>query len=473
MSFFIHTLFMVSFVWMVFHFWQQLPLIGAETLKTRQRDFMEWTAKGVAAPLMVWLFMNLGLTSWLPPVLPEVDAAKNSGGFWLGAALRAFGPAMSVIVSFWAAISLVGLVLQIRQRTADRARFNGTILLWTACMWPVGGLILWISGGSGLGFAVVAWLAPIVHGSLPQMEKQPYAPSYSQAIAKLKFGKYSEAEWEIIQELEQCENDFNGWMMLAELYAVHFHDFKQAEQTVIDLCEQSDIQPSDACVALHRLADWYLQLQNDPQGARRCMEAIRRRYPKTHLDRMAALRLKRMPHTREEWLEAQRRPTVHLPALHDELDEAEGEVAAAGGEARQKAELYSQKLVRDPNDAAAREAFARALAQLDKIAAAIEQIDLLLQMQGQLSTRRAEWMGLKAAWMMKRTPESPEVMRLLRRIIRDFPNSAQAMAAQRRIFLLEERARVARFAAKRKRPRIVIRMDDSRHPVQGEKETGS
>jgi hypothetical protein len=90
----------------------------------------------------------------------------------------------------------------------------------------------------------------------------------------------------------------------------------------------------------------------------------------------------------------------------------------------------------------------------------MEQVDLLLDMEGQMETRRAEWMGLKAAWMLKVSPEGPEVREVLRRIIRDFPLSPQAVAAQRRLLLLDERLRVAKYAARPKKPRIVIRLSD-------------
>jgi len=469
MTFFIHTLFMVSFVWMTLHFWRQLPLQEGETLRSRNRDFVEWAAKGVAVPLFLWIVMNIGLTTLLPPFLPEVAVVKNAGGFWPWAVLRYTSPAMSVIVSYWAALSLAAIALMIRARTDDRPRFNGTALMWTVFMLPVCAVVLLIAGWAGIGFALVVWLAPVVHGTLPNLARTRRAPSYSQAIGKLKFGKYSEAELEILRELELCENDFNGWMMLAELYAVHFQDFKLAEQTVIDLCEQPDVKASDACVALHRLADWYLRLQNDPQGARRCMEAISKRYPNTHLSRMARLRMKRLPQTTEEWIEESRGKPLHLPALHDDFEGAETAEPVDLQAVQRSAERLSDRLGRDPNDAAAREEFARALAKLGKLQPAIDQLDLLLSMEGQSTTRRAEWMGLKVAWLTQITPDSPAVRTLLSRIIQEFPFSPQAMAAQRRVFLMDERARVAKYAKIREKPRIVVRLDDN--PKKASKST--
>ena len=112
-------------------------------------------------------------------------------------------------------------------------------------------------------------------------------PVYARAIAKMKFGKYTEAEWEIIRQLETCENDFDGWMMLAGLYAEQFDDLPEAERTILELCDQPQINNSQIAVALHRLADWHLKLKDDPESARRVLNKICARMPGSHLAHMA------------------------------------------------------------------------------------------------------------------------------------------------------------------------------------------
>lgn len=465
MSFFIHTLFTVGLLWMTLYFWRQLPLREGETKAGRLRRFVVWTGEGVGLPVLFWFVINLGLSRWTPPLLSEVDYIKREAGIngvpWFWPAVGVCSPGMSVIASYWAALSLLAMLWRIRASTQDRLGFKITAVVWGGLMLPVCAVVVLVGGWTATGFALVVWLAPVVRGTLRDMVPTKRTPGYAQAIAKIKFGKYSEAEWEVIKQLEQCESDFNGWMMLAELYAVQFNDLKQAVQTVSDLCEQPDITPSDACVALHRLADWYLQMHNDPQGARRCMEAISKRYPNTHLDKMARLRLNRIPQTAEEWIEQQRNRPLPLPTRHDELPEKD-ELDAAGIELiRQHANSLSQQLSQDPNNVLVREEFARTLARLGELQPAIDQVDLLLDMEGQLATRRAEWMSLKAAWLLKLSPGHPEVLNLSRRIIQEFPHSAQAVAAQRRIFLVEEQARMDHHGPRKKRPRIVIRLDEA------------
>ena len=119
------------------------------------------------------------------------------------------------------------------------------------------------------------------------------------------------------------------------------------------------------------------------------------------------------------------------------------------------------RLKRDPNNTDARDEFARILAnRLDKPQAALDQVDLLLEMGDQPATQRAEWMGLKAAWLLKHFPEDPRGRELLERILQEFPESVQAMAAQRRIDLLNEQAILSKLQTQKPRPKIIIRTDE-------------
>lgn len=446
-----------SLVWLIGHYWLRLPGEGNDE---RLRAVMMSFIKGAAIPVGIWVVLNLGLLQSLPPLLPSLDNAQQAGRLGVWIALRYLMPATTLIVSFWAGFALLLLALAVRQRTDKPDEFKHTAIVWSLIMSPVCGLLLLVGGLESVGIALVAWLTPIVHLTLPGMVIPKRPPSYSLAIGKLKFGKYADAEVAIIRELERVENDFNGWMMLAELYAVHFNDFEQAEQTVIELCEQPETEPSNACVALHRLADWYLELRMDPEGARRCMEAISVRYPNTHLDKMARLRLRRLPKDRDELEDSKRAKPLHLPALHDDLEPLPTLTEAEHDAATTAAERYSSRLSAHPEDTANREAFARSLAKLGKLDTAIEQVDLMLSMDGQSTEARAEWMGLKAAWMTHLQGDCPAVRALLQELIDEYPDSTQAFGAKRRLLLFDEQARTIRHAAAKKKPRIVIRPDD-------------
>jgi hypothetical protein len=458
---FLHLMLSVGLVWMILHFWLRLPLYGDESPQSRIRDFIRWTVSGMVVPATVWFVMNLGLASWLPPFYGEVDVAKSAGEFWLWTSIRVCSPALPLVASYWAGISLVAMAWMLSQRTREPAMFRQTTLFWSLILGPLALVVIYLGGFGAVGFALILWVGPILYFNLEPEGRATLVPSYAAAIGKLKFGKYSEAEMEIIRELETCENDFNGWMMLAELYAVHFQDFDQAQQTVIELCDQPDMEPSNVCVALHRLADWHLELKTDPQGARRCMEAISKRYPGTHLDRMARLRLRRMPRTAEALAEARKVKPLPLPALHEDLDEVPTLPERDRDQVGAEAEALSRKLSEEPNNTQMREEFARALAKLGKTRPALEQIGMLLAMSDQPAKRRAEWLALRASWMTILDGDGPTVRQALHAIIREFPGSPQSVAAQRRLFQLDEKARVAKYAGRKKKPRPVVRLDGS------------
>jgi len=136
---------------------------------------------------------------------------------------------------------------------------------------------------------------------------------YSRAIARMKFGKYGEAEKEIISQLEKCEDDFEGWMMLADLYANQFDDLAGAEQTILEVCDQPRTTHSQLSIALHRLADWQLKSAGDPDVARRTLQMICDRLPGTHLARMAQLRIHQLPRTAVELRDEQTARPIPCP----------------------------------------------------------------------------------------------------------------------------------------------------------------
>ncbi len=180
----------------------------------------------------------------------------------------------------------------------------------------------------------------------------------------MNFDRHHEAEAAVLEELETCEEDFNGWMLLAELYANHFDDLPGAENLVHETCGHPSITSSQIAVAFHRLADWHLKRASDPVSARRALEEICRRVPRSHLEKMARLRLDQLPATREEMLANSQRP-IHLSPLRRDLDEA-GEPRAptlTREEACNRARHCVDRLKKNPDDISARETFARLFAE--------------------------------------------------------------------------------------------------------------
>src|SRR5438105_9938219 len=169
---------------------------------------------------MLWALINIGLSWNLQPFMPEVQFAQSSGTGWRPEYLRVLGQGLFIVASYWRALTLGWMTWRAAAglQGDPRSDFNG---LCTTCVLGMGlpaAGIIFLGGWPVLGLAATAIVAPIA-GYTPnilRLKKMP--PMYSRAIARMKFGKYSEAEWEIIRELEKSQDDFDGWMMLAELY---------------------------------------------------------------------------------------------------------------------------------------------------------------------------------------------------------------------------------------------------------------
>ncbi len=416
------------------------------------RWLLPWSIKGLAVPAVLWFVMNLGISFELQPFLPQIQAARNAGRSWIPLLCRALGMGFFVISSYWAAVTVGWVLARIPAGLVGEMRSDyRSLCLASACgmLLPAAG-IYWIGGWALLGLAVLAMLVPIAGYAPAILHPKRGPPIYARAIARIKFGKYAEAEWEIIHELEKCEDDFEGWLMLAELYAMRFNDLPEAEQTILEICDHPKTVPSQTAVALHRLADWYLNLRDDPEAARRALQVICGRYPGTHLARMAAARISQLPRSPEELRERREVRHVPLPALSEDLDGTtkDGGPTLGAAEAAALANQLAERIKHEPDNITVRERLARLYAEnLGKAEVAIEQAESLIRMAGQPQEKQAHWLSLIAAWQF-RVQHDPEAARLtMQRLIRDYPHSPQAFAAQRRLNLMDAEARAQQAQA--------------------------
>jgi len=404
-----------------------------------------WSIKGLLLPVALWTVLNVGVSWSLQPFMPEVQAAQLGPGPWVPEFLRVVGEGMFIVSSFWAALTLGWALRRAAVGLEGQARADFKDLCLTCALGlslPALGIAL-LGGWPILGMAAATLLGPLAGYSAKILAVKKAPPMYSRAIARMKFGKYNEAELEIIHELEKCEDDFNGWMMLAELYARNFHDVAEAEQTVLELCDQPRTTPSQLSVALHRLADWQLNFADNPDAAHRALQLICARLPGTHLARMAQLRINQLPQNQQELRESRNPRPIPVPE-HLNLPMAGPPVAASGSRsALAKSELDKksaavlanacvEKLTHEPDDVPAREELARLLAEhLNQAEQGLEQLSLMLNMPGQPDAKRAEWLNLMAAWHIHYRQDLNTGRKILSRLVHEFPQSPQAAAARR------------------------------------------
>ena len=234
-------------------YWNQI--FEAEGAPARRR-FLIWAVKGLLGPVLLWLVFNCGLLPGSPGFLPEVVENRSRGGPWVGVLFRSLGPVLFLVSSFWAAVTIGWLLSEFTVQARDRHELAVQCAFFSFFLAPLAGLIFYATGLRGLGAALLLWLVPLVHFCLPLERAKIVPPSYARAVARMKFGKYKDAEREVLKELEQCEDNVEGWMMLADLYANHFNDLPEADRTIRELCGQPNVIGIQISLALHRLADW-------------------------------------------------------------------------------------------------------------------------------------------------------------------------------------------------------------------------
>lgn len=424
------------------------------------RSLSRWTIQGLLLPSLLWALMNYGVSLELQPYIPHLQKAMGTP-LWLPLYLTFVGAGFCVISSYWCALSLLWIAWRSGRGLQGEIRTNYRGLCWLSLggmALPAAGL-LWLGGWFTAGLAVTALFLPIAGYAPAILQPKKMPPMYAKAIARIKFGKYAEAEEEVIKQLERRDDDFDGWLMLAELYAIRFNDVAEAEQTILEVCDQPRTTPGQVSVALHKLADWYLNISGDPDAARRALEVIACRMPESHLARMAKLRMAQIPNTAEELAEQKLNKPVYLPALHDPLDaEPPSPPSAAGArEAIERAAQLDARLEADPDDITSRTELARLCAGvLGKPEQAIAHAEKLLSVPNQSPEKLAGWLGLIATWQLEGLHEREAGRETLRRLIHEFPGTGTAFAAQRRLLHLEMEDKVRQAKVKSPPPHFRI-----------------
>jgi hypothetical protein len=402
------------------------------------RWVVEWTVKGLVVPVLLWIVFDAGFFNCLPTFTPQVEYYRLAGhGF--AALVYAAAIGLFFVGTYWAALTSGWLLVALGRRTEEQRQFKHCVLVWSAFLGPLAVLLTCSFGWRFAGVSGILWFVPIVQRVLCLAPAQVIRPIYSKAIAKLNFDKHDEAEAAVLEELEKCEDDFDGWLLLAELYARHFHDLPGAEEIIRQTCEHPGTNASQVAVAFHRLADWHLELAGDPAAARRDLWEICRRHPKSHLDHMARLRLEHVPSSREELIESRTPKAISLPPRL----EGATLVTLSREEALARAKHCVEELKKNPDNAAQREDLARLFAeQLDAVDRGLEQLDLLLAMPNLTEAKAAQWLALMAAWQLKYKQDQTSARKLLERIVRLYPKTPQAFAAQTRLSLMDAEARM-------------------------------
>jgi tetratricopeptide (TPR) repeat protein len=432
---------LAGFCLVLWDFTQHLPPPQRANLR---RWFGSWTIRGLVVPLLLWILFNSAPSDRFPPLMLTAESSI-ANGHWFDAVCYVATLGFFVIGTYWSAVTSGWLLLVLWRQTADPRQFRACVFLWSAILGPLAALVTWHFGWRFAGLGATLWFLAIVQQVMALQPGDKAAPIYSRAIAAMNFDKYEQAEQAVIAELESSEDDFEGWLMLADLYANHFNDLPGAETIIRETCAHPATNASQFAVAFHRLADWHLKLGRDPDGARAALEEISRQYPNSHLDRMARLRSARLPANEKELIASDSVNTISLPTLR-----AAPPPRMPRRQAAARCQQCVARLQSNPDDIPAREELARLWAEdLDQVEMGVEQLDLLLTMPGAPPAKAAEWLGLLASWHLKFPQNQPAAREVLQRLLRLYPQSPQAFAARRRLNVMEIESKMRQAAESR------------------------
>ena len=420
--------------WCSRHYWMRIENNDAAWGKR----FWKWVFQGLFFPWLVFCIFNLGLSSRIPPLVPQILDAQRANGPWFWTWVMWSLAGGFLIVFYWGAVTYCWLLARIVQTAEDRKEILLNIAFFGLFSVTFAAALLYYSGWIYLGPTVCAALLPIVHFTIDLAEKPHVFTSYGKAIAQRKRGKIQDAELEVIAQLEKSENDFDGWMLLAEMYAKDYRNIEDAARVILDICRQPDVRQVHISVACHQLADWQLEYANNPLGARAALELLCRKLPGTHFAHMAQQRIRQIPSTCEEFDESKKPKRIRLPSLGEGPGAVRVAEPSSRSDAVAEANRLSDKLTDDPNDVSAREKLALVLGEkLGKIELAVEQLTLLRDLPEATEEQRAKWLAQIASWEFTRDKDPEEFRNALRHLISEHPQTSHAFAAQRRLFLLE------------------------------------
>ena len=380
--------------WCSHQYWMRL---GDEKTDWGQR-FWPWALQGLLFPSLIFAIFNLGFGQAMPALVPQIVEAQRSGAPWFN--LWAFWSftGLALVTFYWAAVTYCWMLVRIVQQAEDRVETLLVSGFFALFSFTVAGFLVYLAGWIYIGPGVCLALVPIVHFTIEMAEKPIKYATYGKAIAHLKRGKVEDAEWEVISQLEKSENDFEGWMLLAEMYAKDYRNIEDAARVILDVCKQPDVQPIHISLACHKLADWQLEIAENPVGARAALELLCRKLPGTHFAHMAQQRIRQIPSTCEEFNEAKKGRKIRLQPLQEEADKPQRSEPVSRTEAAAEANRLSAKLSADPNDISAREKLAFVLGEkLGKIDLAVEQLTLLRELEA-TDEQKAKWLAQIASW---------------------------------------------------------------------------
>jgi tetratricopeptide (TPR) repeat protein len=301
------------------------------------------------------------------------------------------------------------------------------------------GVVMGILWAPHIGALIAKPFTSFYDGGSAEVEVRPF---YSIARAKQKRGNYQEAIAAIRGQLEKFPEDYEGWMMMAEIYARDLKDNGSAQESLQEILNHGSHTPKNVAFALNCSADWHLSLAADRDAAREALEKIILMFPETEFAHSAAQRIAHM--TSEQMLADQKERPRLVVTERKEYIGLQGRVADPRPKEEEPAEAAARlvaQLESHPGDVEAREQLAAIYAEhYQRLDMAAEALECLIASEGAGTREIARWLNMLADFQI-RSGNKPAAEAALRRIIESHPDSAAAAKAGMRIAYLETELR--------------------------------
>lgn len=353
--------------------------------------------------------------------------------FFIRALKRAESPS-TLIVQFVISLVMIAIIfifwyrLIFASRGGDRA---GAIFALFSMV--IFGILLGIMWAPSIGSIIAK---PLVNLIWPETELEP-KPNYDVAIALKKKGLYDEAAKEIQQELEKFPDDVEGRLLLADLFARNLNCFEAAKIEIEKIVNNPKATPGQLASALNMLADLYLEVNRDIEGARQALKRLYELLPNSEHGLLALQRVAHLPEKLED-PKSDRRP-IGLKVSTEYIglrDDFEGLKPPESAPAERVNELIEQ-LNKHPYDWAAREELAIIYArEYHDFALAKEQLTQLIEQEHVPKNYVVKWLNLLADLSIEHG-EIKCARSAIEGIIKFFPNTSLAEIAKRRLLTLE------------------------------------
>lgn len=363
------------------------------------------------------------------------------------------------IVLKWLIIAAIlgGMLWRFLKRSEDDRLISKWII--TAVLFPIA-VMLMLSINPFLGVPLAACTAVLIGAmwapNLGELFAKPFTsmysggdaqlepqPLYSTAEARRKQGRYSQAIAEVQTQLAKFPNDFQGWLLLAQIQAEDKKDLAAAQLTICRLLNQHGHTPKNLAHALNRLADWQLKLGRDIEAARQSLETIIDKFPDSELALLASQRIAHLENP-ETLLKTSEPRRIPLPQSENGYvwDKSLDSGKAPMEDPSETAAKYVRHLDSHPLDYEAREKLAVIYAEhFERLDLAIDQFEQLISYPHQPVRQVVHWLNLLAGLYIKHAGDVNNARTCLERVISQYPKTAFAEQARQRMAFLNLEAR--------------------------------